>query len=575
VNWGLGSRECALGYKYKADMEKELENMAVLQYEWGSKLKGINYMHLETWFIDLDVQEWLKDNFYEFLSNEENTVQLLHSFYNLVSKKDTLVWNLELVHFEELVSIWENIFEDLDIESKIEVIRAEEGPWKQKAKKINELKTERFKSISLDNLKSFVFSGKELSILVYMVYLGYNNLKKQSESKNLNRKLMEIINTPKYIRELDRMQEEWLMGSRVRPLQAYVDGDLQLEEEDVDKLKDVLKSFGYDNMGRSLKIEIAKKSDPRWWVCGDYTDCCMPFTSGKNKEYLLREDMSYFLVSIIDEYGNEDIVGQSVLVAAGNKKESGKIGEFEVLAIDNIEIANRAIKYRAIIAQAYNALREKYPENKIIIWTSYNDDGGAVTGQCEMEPLEYKPLEWKMRYTDCFGNYEAYIFHDPKAEEKTYKYFPVQIDNIEASEIKQRVSRDDLAKIKVFLEKIGRWEDDGEWGMFFPDNYSALIKTKDWYKWYIVAGDYLVDYNEDNNIVMEKMWFDESVGVEEKTALLEDYVERKRLKWSRDIDNLVVKLDWVSWEDVDIIKGIFEGYSMKEMEGSLSVVLEN
>gem|GEM_PF-3344508 len=53
------------------------------------------------------------------------------------------------------------------------------------------------------------------------------------------------------------------MGSRVRPLQAYVDGDLQLEEEDVDKLKDVLKSFGYDNMGRSLKIEIAKKSDPR------------------------------------------------------------------------------------------------------------------------------------------------------------------------------------------------------------------------------------------------------------------------------------------------------------------------
>gem|GEM_PF-2711535 len=70
------------------------------------------------------------------------------------------------------------------------------------------MKTERFKSISLDNLKSFVFSGKELSILVYMVYLGYNNLKKQSESKNLNRKLMEIINTPKYIRELDRMQEE-------------------------------------------------------------------------------------------------------------------------------------------------------------------------------------------------------------------------------------------------------------------------------------------------------------------------------------------------------------------------------
>jgi hypothetical protein len=45
------------------------------------------------------------------------------------------------------------------------------------------------------------------------------------------------------------------------------------------------------------------------------------------------------------------------------------------LAIDNIEVANNALKYNSHLDKAYSLIKEKFSDKKVIIGTTYNDDG--------------------------------------------------------------------------------------------------------------------------------------------------------------------------------------------------------
>lgn len=271
----------------------------------------------------------------------------------------------------------------------------------------------------------------------------------------------------------------------------------------------------------------------------------MPLTSEKNQEYLLREDMAYFTISIVDD-GNETLVAQSVLVAADAKKkvQEKDIEEsaFDALAVDNIEIANAAIPYRSILTQWYQELKKRFPEKMIVIGTSYNDDGGAITALCRSVPLEYTPLKWKMNYSDCFAHTNTYLFHDPEnTYHSAYASYIIQSDNIDKSILKKFVDQETFGKIRWLLQHIGTGEDDGteDGGLNFHDNYSTSWFKDGVYKGYIVAADYLQsDDAAADSLVIEQLHFDPSTTDAEKQEILAEYFERVPLKeiWSIQVN---------------------------------------
>lgn len=55
------------------------------------------------------------------------------------------------------------------------------------------------------------------------------------------------------------------------------------------------------NVGPIVEAQIHDKSDPEGWVCGNYTDCCMPFGDPKNDDYMFNRSTQYFTVKITEE----------------------------------------------------------------------------------------------------------------------------------------------------------------------------------------------------------------------------------------------------------------------------------
>jgi len=261
----------------------------------------------------------------------------------------------------------------------------------------------------------------------------------------------------------------------------------------------------------------------------------MPLTSDKNKEYVLRPDISYFIISEVSPSGQEELIAQSVLVAA---KEQA---DFDTLAIDNIEIANKAIKHQLIIAEAYEKLKKQFADKKIIIGTSYNDDGGTVTAGLSMEKIKAQPLQGNMIYSDCFAHNDAYVFNDPKVNEEKEvnkeQYFGLQNDNIERSHLRYFIDSQELQSVKEKLIKIGQGEDDGEGGMIFPDNYSSVIGTRDKFKGYVVAADYVTQGNY-NKVTFEDVKLVDSLPLEDKVTILKDYFERKNFAGNDNLNQL-------------------------------------
>jgi len=584
--------------KYNAEYKKSLGQSTLLEIGLRSSISGVKLDNQESFALHLGEEERksIKESLNLALENpkiKEITANTLLTFH---SKQETIFQSFDLLPFEGVLEKANNVFanfkQDIETTAKEKIEQAElssSQPLEQK--EINKLKRQSQQEW-ITNLPSEKileqFSDNELELSNLLLYLGLNNRKRQSESKNFKKQLDPVLKQKKYLDQHTKLKEKGLINARQDILSAYLEGHINIEEQDQESIKEILEKHGYKDIGRKLKVEILSKSDPKGWTCGDSTDCCMPLTSKKNQEYVTREDLAYFVVSIATPDGDEDLVAQSVLVDTEKKK--GVQYELEEISIDNIEIANRAIKYRPMIAEAYKKLKEELvqrhesnPENKdkrfkIVIGTSYNDDGGLVTGDCTLEKTDAKPKLGKMNYSDWEQHGSNYVYYDSEAKEEGEKYFGLQIDMLDKSHVRYFVEdKKELNKIKTLLEKIGKGEDDGEGGLFFPDNYSCVIGTEDNIKGYIIAADYIQEENQDDYLIFETMRFNPNLNKKEQQEVLKQYLVFRQPDKNDNLDGVLFKKSFI--EQNAFAKEVIEEYFNKgkinvNPEGDLVVKLE-
>ncbi|MDP3899717.1 MAG: hypothetical protein Q8Q23_01405 [bacterium] len=592
--------------RYAADYKKALETTTLLKTGEGKKIEGVKPQSMDNALLRLDEakQRALAEAVRECVEDDEARAVLLQTCLTFSQKGEKVFDSIDLVPFTAAIERAQTVIGDYQkyeaeltrlTEQKREELQREKSgvelTREEKSATFRAAQTEKTNNITTDKIMG-AFANRELELAALMVYLGYNNRKRRSESANIKKALDKVLKQNKYVTQNDDLKKKGLIANNADAFLSYLNGQLEVEETDQELIRDILKQYGYADMGRMLKAEVAKKSDPRGWVCGDKTNCCMPLTSSKNKEYALREDMAYFIVSIVDEDGSEDLVAQSVLVAADKKEKKSKnkidkeqeeekqvkkvftITDADEIAIDNIEIANRAVKYRPIIAQAYEELKKRFPDKKIVIGTSYNDDGGTVTGSCELKPVDADPLYGDMEYSDWHSHNANYVYHDPQKEEaKGERYFGLQIDMLNTSHVKQFViNKDEYQIIETVLEKIGKGEDDGDGGLNFPDNYSCVIGTKADCKGYIIAADYLKEEGEDDYIEFEKIHLRDDLSAAEKQQIFTDYLKSRRIKKSKDIDGLLLKPEVA--EQAFVESALREYFSNKVSNNKAEIIKE-
>jgi ribosomal protein S18 acetylase RimI-like enzyme len=117
------------------------------------------------------------------------------------------------------------------------------------------------------------------------------------------------------------------------------------------------------NIGSIIEVQIHAKSDPEGWVCGNYTNCCMPFGSAENKDYMFNPSTQYFTVKY-----NDRIVAQSVVVDANNI-EDGR----DVVILDNIEVVRNYKHLAPLLAKAYQIFWTEYTTKEVKVGTGHLD----------------------------------------------------------------------------------------------------------------------------------------------------------------------------------------------------------
>lgn len=199
--------------------------------------------------------------------------------------------------------------------------------------------------------------------------------------------------------------------------------------------------------------------------------------------------------------------------------------------------------------EGYKELIKHFSDKKIIVGTTYNDDGWLVTNLWYLESLKDKPLQWGMEYSDCFGRHNAYTIHDPNQNNTnvTYLYRGLGIDNIDTWILKQYITKDTYTEIKETLKKIGTGEDDGDGGLSFADNYSTIMIHNGEYLWYLIAadyltddnvGDYLTDDNAGDYLTIEQIEFADDVSEQTKLSAIQNWWQKNKIK-EQKFDDIV------------------------------------
>lgn len=521
-----------------ADKNKEIAMFKIFKKDDASAaITGMCVENSERYkmFFSDDVNKKINTTLKQALSDEglkRVVVDMLTTFHQ---KRDSVGECVDLVVFEDVGSVvesWAITISD-QVKNKTQELISD-GYVEKEARSL--ARQEAVKNINIEDILK-LFSGNELLLAELLIYFGFNNRTRQSQSKDIKNSMDRVFKQEKYRK------------THNDPFLSYVKGELTIDDQDVETVKDILKDYDYDQIGRKLKIEILPKSDPRGWVCGDFTDCCMSFTSDKNKEYIYRADMAYFVISIVDNNDNEDLVAQSVLVQARNDKG------VSVIAIDNIEIANRAIKFTAIISQAYEKLKTELQIRhnimgqpfKLVIGASYNDDGGLVTSQCELRPIDAWPINGDIEYSDWLGHSNNFVYFDSNNKDTKCKFFGLQIDMFNNSKIKNlNVNIDDWNEIRTLLEVIGKGEDDGDGGLNFADNHSSVIEFEGKTIGYIIGANYLTDDDDDEYVTFEKLYFENDVDEPKKLESLFAYLMNRSFESQEDIKGLFIKQKLIS-----------------------------
>ncbi len=117
------------------------------------------------------------------------------------------------------------------------------------------------------------------------------------------------------------------------------------------------------NVGPTIEAQVHAKSDSEGWVSGNYTDCCMPFGSSINTDYMFNPSTQYFTI----KQGGR-IIAQSVVVDGQDGRDNS-----DVVILDNIEVANNYKKLTPLLSRAYQTFWAEYTSKPVKVGTGYSD----------------------------------------------------------------------------------------------------------------------------------------------------------------------------------------------------------
>ena len=239
----------------------------------------------------------------------------------------------------------------------------------------------------------------------------------------LARKAQQLGSASELYRRVEKLVlEENKAGGREAAKQFFADPDKYLATRPMlaGELENLLQAKGIDT-GDTLVARVHAKSDARGIVCGDATNCCMPYGDYKNDDYMYRPDTAYFSVSLARD-GAEHMVAQSVLVGGepSDKKQSeaGAMRQWNTLAFDNVEVAHMYEKLVPEIAKIYKqVIAQCWQDKTLIMGTSYNDDRELVREMGELVRNSYRPINGELEYSDCFSHDTVVKLRGPVTEQ--------------------------------------------------------------------------------------------------------------------------------------------------------------
>ena len=144
------------------------------------------------------------------------------------------------------------------------------------------------------------------------------------------------------------------------------------------------------DIGPIVEAQVHAKSDPEGWVCGNYTDCCMPFGDPKNDDYMFNPSTQYFTIKY-----NGRIVAQSVVVDSRDRETNE-----DVVILDNIEVAKNYKNLIPLLASVYQTFWTEYTSRPVKVGTGYSD---LIPPGGRLEQNRYEP-KTSLYYSDARGS---------------------------------------------------------------------------------------------------------------------------------------------------------------------------
>lgn len=144
------------------------------------------------------------------------------------------------------------------------------------------------------------------------------------------------------------------------------------------------------DIGPTVEAQVHAKSDPEGWVCGNYTDCCMPFGASNNDDYMFNRSTQYFTIKY-----NGRIVAQSVVVDSRDRENNE-----DVVILDNIEVANNYKNLTPLLANVYQTFWTEYTSHPVKVGTGYSD---LIPPGGRLEQNRYEP-KTSLYYSDARGS---------------------------------------------------------------------------------------------------------------------------------------------------------------------------
>lgn len=181
------------------------------------------------------------------------------------------------------------------------------------------------------------------------------------------------------------VKEREIEGRRMQATDLLTSVPIDLEEDIIKLLQDQKV-----DIGPTVEAQIHAKSDPEGWVCGNYTDCCMPFGASNNNDYMFNRSTQYFTIKY-----NDRIVAQSVVVDSRDRENNE-----DVVILDNIEVASNYKSLTPLFANVYQTFWTEYTSRPVKVGTGYSD---LIPPGGRLERNHYEP-KTPLRYSDARGS---------------------------------------------------------------------------------------------------------------------------------------------------------------------------